>query len=136
MEIQDIRRANLQAMVDAEGLSVVAKKFQLPERQINDMLKKRKAFGEKIARRMEENHSPKLALGWLDKSEESTLPEEIDNDLLRFLGIDREKLDFPQIERIREFVRASNEHQSEAINLIKKANTPRKKKPGEGTKGK
>lgn len=58
MDIQDIRRARLQAMVNAEGLSVVAKRFNKPDRQINDMLQKRKSFGEKIARQMERGHKP------------------------------------------------------------------------------
>lgn len=66
MGIQDIRRENLQYIVDAQGLSSASKQFGKPDRQINDMLKNRKSFGEDVARQLEENyamHSPK---GWLD----------------------------------------------------------------------
>ena len=38
MDEQDLRREKLQAMVDAEGLSVVAKKFKKPDRQIAGFL--------------------------------------------------------------------------------------------------
>lgn len=66
MNIQDIRRANLQAIVDYEGLSTAAAKFKIPDRQLNDMLKVRKPCGEKVIERMEKNYLPNKDKGWLD----------------------------------------------------------------------
>ena len=53
MDIQDIRRANLQRIVDAITLAEAARRFGKPDRQLNDMLHKRKPFGEKVAAAME-----------------------------------------------------------------------------------
>lgn len=66
MEIADIRRKALAAIVDRDGLSTVAKKVGKPDRQINDMLAGRKSFGEKVARAIESSYAPDLPPGWLD----------------------------------------------------------------------
>jgi hypothetical protein len=64
MEIAEIRRKALEAIVERDGLACIARKTGKPDRQINDMLAGRKAFGEKVARQIE------AALGlqkyWLD----------------------------------------------------------------------
>lgn len=52
-ELADIRRENLRAIIDREGLAVAARRFQKPDRQLNDMVAGRKSFGEKVARAME-----------------------------------------------------------------------------------
>ena len=126
MDIQDTRRSKLQAMVDAEGLSVVAKKFKKPDRQIKDMLERRKSFGEKVARQMELNYDPTMPAGWLDKKDAI----KSDDDLLSILGLSRESLDLGQIERIRSFVKSSKEHQVEAILKIKVLEIEKSKKSG------
>jgi hypothetical protein len=64
--LTEIRRANLRAIVDRDGLSSAAKRFGKPDRQINDMLAGRKSFGEKVARAMEAAYDPSRPLGWLD----------------------------------------------------------------------
>lgn len=64
MNEQDFRRKKLQAMVDSEGLSAVARKLKKPASQINDMLTCRKSFGEKVAREMEKNAG--IADRWFD----------------------------------------------------------------------
>ena len=66
--IDQIRRERLAEIVSREGLSVAAKRFGKPDRQINDMLAKRKSFGEKVARAMEKSYNPDAEPGWLDKS--------------------------------------------------------------------
>ena len=53
MPIQEIRRANLQRLVDVSSVSDVAKRSGRPISQICDVLYARKAFGEKLARRLE-----------------------------------------------------------------------------------
>lgn len=65
-EIQDIRRAILQRLVDRDGLAETARRFAKPDRQINDMLARRKPFGERVARAMERAYAPELRAGWLD----------------------------------------------------------------------
>lgn len=65
-ESADIRRSNLRAIIERDGLSSAAKRFGKPDRQINDMLAGRKAFGEKVAREMERNYDPSMQPGWLD----------------------------------------------------------------------
>lgn len=131
MDIQDTRRSNLQAMVDAEGLSVVAKKFKKPDRQIKDMLERRKSFGEKVARQMESNYDPTIPAGWLDKQDVT----KSDDDLLSILGLSRESLDLSQIERIRSFVKSSKEHQAEALLQIKVMEIEKSKKSGKEHQG-
>lgn len=66
MEIADIRRQIAQSIVDELTLTVAAKRFGLPVRQLSDMLAERKSFGEKVARRMEQSFDPTKAPGWLD----------------------------------------------------------------------
>ena len=66
MDIANIRRANMQALVDRYGLSVVAKQACKPDRQINDMLAGRKSFGEKVARSIEEKMG--ILRGELDRN--------------------------------------------------------------------
>lgn len=66
MDIQDIRRANLQAIVEHEGLSIAASKFKIPDRQLNDMIKNRKSCVEKVIMRMEKSYSEHRDNGWLD----------------------------------------------------------------------
>jgi hypothetical protein len=63
----DTRRSILRAIVERDGLSVAAKRFGKPDRQINDMIAGRKAFGEKVARAMEKNYAPERDPGWLDQ---------------------------------------------------------------------
>lgn len=73
-ELADIRRTNLRAIIDREGLAVAARRFQKPDRQLNDMLAGRKSFGEKVARAMERNYDPAMPPGWLDLPPDSALP--------------------------------------------------------------
>ncbi|WP_090721021.1 hypothetical protein [Nitrosomonas sp. Nm166] len=65
MDDQDIRRANLQDIVNKIGLSETAKRFKKPDRQINDMLKGRKSFGEEVAKDVEDNYAPGVPHDWL-----------------------------------------------------------------------
>lgn len=67
--VADIRRANLQLLVDRDGLASVARRAGKPDRQINDMLAGRKSFGEKVAREIELNIHPAMKPGWLDVAE-------------------------------------------------------------------
>ena len=53
-------------LVDRDGLAATARRFGKPDRQINDMLAGRKAFGEKVARSMEARYDPTRPPGWLD----------------------------------------------------------------------
>lgn len=65
MSIADIRRENLRALVEAEGLATIARRAKKPDRQINDMLAGRKSFGEKVARDIENKMG--LDTGALDR---------------------------------------------------------------------
>ncbi|AEJ01233.1 putative phage repressor [Nitrosomonas sp. Is79A3] len=87
MAIQDIRRAKLQAMVDALGLSVVAKRFKKPDRQINDMLAGRKSFGEKVARAMEDVSEPKVPNGFFDQDDNTITLNVDDKELLQLMRL-------------------------------------------------
>lgn len=62
----EIRRKNLAMLVEKHGLAVVSRKVGKPDRQINDMLVGRKAFGEKVARAIEAAYDPDTPPGWLD----------------------------------------------------------------------
>lgn len=62
----EIRRKNLAALVDAYGLAVISRKVGKPDRQIKDMIAGRKAFGEKVARAIEQAYDPDAPTGWLD----------------------------------------------------------------------
>lgn len=53
-ELAEIRRKNLELIVDRLGLAAAARRFNKPASQIRDMITKRKSFGEKVARNMEE----------------------------------------------------------------------------------
>lgn len=64
----EVRRAKLSLIVEKMGLSIAAKRFGKPDRQINDMIAGRKSFGEKVARDMETHFAPDLEPGWLDAS--------------------------------------------------------------------
>lgn len=66
IEITEIRRANLAALVKRDGLSSIAKRMKKPDSQINDMVAGRKSFGEKVARAIEQAFDPNLPAGWLD----------------------------------------------------------------------
>lgn len=77
--IADIRRENLQALVDRNGLASTAKRFGKPDRQINDMLAGRKSFGEKVARGMEAKYAPDRPLGWLDIPPTTSLDRDADH---------------------------------------------------------
>lgn len=66
METADIRRRVTQSIVDEYTLTAAAKRFDLPVRQLADMLAGRKSFGEKVARRMEQSYDPSKPYGWLD----------------------------------------------------------------------
>ena len=68
--IDSIRRERLAEIVSREGLAVASKRFGKPDRQINDMLARRKSFGEKVARAMEKSYSPTADPGWLDRPSE------------------------------------------------------------------
>lgn len=67
----EIRREKLRQIVEEMGLAAAARRFGKPDRQINDMLAKRKSFGERVAREMEEAFAPDLPAGWLDEPMES-----------------------------------------------------------------
>lgn len=71
MEIADIRRRNAQSIVDELTLSGAARRFDLPTRQLLDMLQGRKSFGEKVARRMESSFDSDRLPGWLDQPQAS-----------------------------------------------------------------
>lgn len=60
-----LRRLLLKAEVDAHGLAVVARRCEKPDRQLNDMIAGRKAFGDRIARELEGKLRPDLPHGWL-----------------------------------------------------------------------
>lgn len=60
-ELIEIRRTNLEKIVEAIGLAEAARRFRKPASQIRDMLAKRKSFGEKVARQMEKEWA---AGGW------------------------------------------------------------------------
>lgn len=77
-ELAELRKANLRAIVERDGLTSAARRFQKPDRQLNDMLAGRKSFGEKVARAMERSYDPSLPPGWLDlppAASPSALPE-------------------------------------------------------------
>lgn len=75
MPIQEIRRANLQRLVDVSSVSDVAKRSGRQISQICDVLYARKAFGEKLARRLE--NELELQQGELDQVRQSgVLPVE------------------------------------------------------------
>lgn len=59
------RRLLLQAEISARGLAVVAKVCQKPDRQILDMVKGRKSFGDGIARTIGPLLRPDLHPSWL-----------------------------------------------------------------------
>ena len=67
-KIADIRRSNLQKLVDADGLSSVSRRVKRSATQINDMLAGRKSFGEKVARAIEKEWDPTIPPLWLDQS--------------------------------------------------------------------
>jgi phage repressor protein C with HTH and peptisase S24 domain len=69
MGIAEIRRRALRDLIARDGLSVVSKRAKKPERQLNDMVAGRKAFGEKVAREIEANLAPHEPSGWLDRSQ-------------------------------------------------------------------
>lgn len=64
--LPEIRRKNLQSLVDQYGLAEVARAVKKPASQINDMLAGRKSFGEKVARAMEDEWSSALHIGYFD----------------------------------------------------------------------
>lgn len=70
--IAEIRRRALQKLVEQEGLSNVARRMRKPDRQINDMIAGRKAFGEKVARAIEHAYDPTRPAGWLDREDAPT----------------------------------------------------------------
>lgn len=72
--LSDTRRAVLRSIVERDGLAVASRKFGKPDRQINDMLAGRKAFGEKVARAMEAAYNPSRTPGWLDGNVEPPRP--------------------------------------------------------------
>ena len=65
MDIAEIRRKNLAALVDKYTLAGAGRKFKKPDRQLGDMIAGRKSFGEKVATQMEKNYAPNHPLGWL-----------------------------------------------------------------------
>ncbi|MET3632973.1 S24 family peptidase [Burkholderia sp. 572] len=71
-ELPDIRRQNLQTLVDEHTLAEVSRRTKKPARQISDMLAARKSFGEKVARAMEASWDPDLPPGWLDSERTDT----------------------------------------------------------------
>lgn len=60
--LTDNRLANLRMIVERDGLASAARRFEKPDRQLNDMLAGRKSFGEKVARAMEESYDPSRSL--------------------------------------------------------------------------
>ncbi|MDR1708596.1 MAG: helix-turn-helix domain-containing protein [Candidatus Accumulibacter sp.] len=68
MKNQDIaqrRRELLKAEISKQGLSVVARRANKPDRQINDMAAGRKSFGAEIAAEIGEMIRPDLPRDWL-----------------------------------------------------------------------
>lgn len=66
-DIAAIRRANLAALVQSDGLTSVARRMKRSPTQISDMVAGRKSFGEKVARSMEKEWDATLDAGWLDQ---------------------------------------------------------------------
>ncbi|PXV82471.1 S24 family peptidase [Nitrosomonas eutropha] len=85
MDISEIRRKNLAALVDKYTLAVAGRKFKKPDRQLGDMIAGRKSFGEKVAAQMEENYAPNYPTGWLS-SEITIDPDDPDMDVMDTLG--------------------------------------------------
>ncbi len=69
----DTRRERLREIIKREGLASAAKRFNKPDRQLNDMLAGRKSFGEKVARAMERSYDSSLPPGWLDAAPEQQI---------------------------------------------------------------
>lgn len=67
-DLTDIRRQNLQKLVDDNSLAEVSRRTKKPASQINDMLAGRKSFGEKVARAIEVSWDPSMPRGWLDSA--------------------------------------------------------------------
>lgn len=128
MDIQDIRRAKLQAMVDAEGLSVVAKRFNKPDRQIKDMLQKRKSFGEKIARQMERDYKPtSLPDRYFDNDDKTITLNIEDRELLEIMRL-TVKLSPKKRTSLRNFLDEGVEQGEESSNSESEDITKSKKK--------
>ena len=53
MDMQENRRAKLQQMANATSISEIARRTNRPISQICDVLKGRRGFGEKLARKLE-----------------------------------------------------------------------------------
>lgn len=124
MDIQDLRRKQLQSLVDRDGLSNVSRRLGKPERQINDMLKKRKSFGEKIARSLEKNSNPKLPNKWFDDDDEI--------DIYKSIGRTKETLSIADSARVREFLELTPEQQTKVLQMAKEDKSGRSKESREG----
>lgn len=59
------RRTIIAKEIEADCLANIARKAGKPDRQINDMVAGRKAFGDRVARDLEPLLRPDLAPGWL-----------------------------------------------------------------------
>lgn len=105
--VSDIRRATLSTIVGKYGLAATARKFGKPDRQIKDMLERRKSFGEKVARSMEQAYDPERAPGWLDveaaPTSEGDIPACYAEPMTRQLVANEES---PRIRRIIDAVRS------------------------------
>ncbi len=64
--LAEIRRKNLLALVEENGLTSVAARVGRSAAQISDTIAGRKSFGEKVARAIEQKWDPSRELGWLD----------------------------------------------------------------------
>lgn len=93
-KVVDTRRANLNFLVERDGLTSTAKRFKKPTSQIKDMATGRKSFGEKVTREMEANYDPSIPQGWLDKPMFSDSGEGCTIGLSN--NIDEQLLDIPQ----------------------------------------
>lgn len=81
MTVQDTRRENLKRLTEASSISDVAKRTGRPISQICDAIYGRKAFGEKLARRLELELG--LPSGDLDKASGTTGVQMVESKLYR-----------------------------------------------------
>lgn len=68
-DIAGRRRASLQMLIDAHTLTGLSRIVGKPARQLNDIVKGRNSFGEKVARDIERAYAPDSNVGWLDHPE-------------------------------------------------------------------
>jgi len=139
MDIQDIRRENLQYIVTTQGLSSAARQFGKPDRQLNDMLKKRKSFGEEVARQMEEKYAEHAPKGWLDIEDRTFYDNSkfgIRQEFSTAIGIKPQQVTVELMECTQLFVQANEKTQKDAKNILVDGSADRSEKSGKGNQGK